>query len=228
MGVLGWRRAVLFSIVPSIFDIVAACIFIAAALEGWIAVIVFVTLGSYIPLTIYLTEWRTKYRRCAAICATSSPHTLLVLRLHSFWAYAVDQAKGQAGSSWWHAKNNLRCRDLNKFDNAKGARVTDALLNYETGGPSRKPALSCMCSELLRLSTWFSEPHLCELVMDPLEVGIPTLKRMSAMAQSSTSTTNSWSAATLQRPSTITSKLSTSALLCLVMAAQSHLHVQPP
>lgn len=59
----------LFSIVPQIFDIVAACIFIAAALEGWIAVIVFVTLGSYIPLTIYLTEWRTKYRRCAdALC----------------------------------------------------------------------------------------------------------------------------------------------------------------
>ena len=29
----------LFSTVPSIFDVVAACIFIAAALEGWIAVI---------------------------------------------------------------------------------------------------------------------------------------------------------------------------------------------
>ena len=29
----------LFSTVPSIFDIVAACIFNAAALEGWIAVI---------------------------------------------------------------------------------------------------------------------------------------------------------------------------------------------
>ncbi|KAK9823014.1 hypothetical protein WJX81_007044 [Elliptochloris bilobata] len=76
---------VLFSIVPQLFDIVAACIFIAAALEGWIAVIVFITLGSYILLTVYLTEWRTKYRR-----------------------------------------------DLNKYDNAKGARVTDALLNYET------------------------------------------------------------------------------------------------
>ena len=65
----------LFSIVPSIFDIVAACIFIAAALEGWIAVIVFVTLGSYIPLTIYLTEWRTKYRRRAAIRSSNLSHT---------------------------------------------------------------------------------------------------------------------------------------------------------
>ena len=58
-------RAVLFNIVPQLFDIVAACIFISAALEAWIAVIVFVTLGSYIPVTIFLTEWRVKHRRCA-------------------------------------------------------------------------------------------------------------------------------------------------------------------
>ena len=31
---------------------------------------------------------------------------------------------------------------MNKLDNAKGARVTDALLNYETGGPPRQPDLS--------------------------------------------------------------------------------------
>ena len=36
----------------------------------------------------------------------------------------------------------LGCRELNKLDNAKGARVTDALLNYETGGPPCKPVLS--------------------------------------------------------------------------------------
>ena len=57
--------AVLFNIVPQLFDIVAACIFISAALEPWIAVIVFITLGSYIPVTIVLTEWRVKFRRCA-------------------------------------------------------------------------------------------------------------------------------------------------------------------
>lgn len=87
----------LFSIVPSIFDIVAACIFIAAALEGWIAVIVFVTLGSYIPLTIYLTEWRTKYRRRAAICAPNSAHTLFILRSTRYGAYAVGQARDKQG-----------------------------------------------------------------------------------------------------------------------------------
>ena len=55
--------AVLFNIVPQLFDIVAACIFISTALEPWIAVIVFITLGSYIPVTIILTERRVKYRR---------------------------------------------------------------------------------------------------------------------------------------------------------------------
>ncbi|KAK9864361.1 hypothetical protein WJX84_009107 [Apatococcus fuscideae] len=76
---------VLFNIVPQMFDILAACIYIASVLEPWIAIIMFVTLASYLPLTIFLTEWRTRYRR-----------------------------------------------DMNKLDNAKDARATDALLNYET------------------------------------------------------------------------------------------------
>lgn len=46
-----------------LFDILAASVYISTALEPWIAVIVFFTLSSYIPLTIYLTEWRGKYRR---------------------------------------------------------------------------------------------------------------------------------------------------------------------
>ena len=58
--------AVLFSIVPQLFDVVAACIFISAELQVWIAVIVLITLGSYVPLTVILTEMRVKYRRCAA------------------------------------------------------------------------------------------------------------------------------------------------------------------
>ena len=56
----------LFSIVPQLFDVVAACIFISAELQVWIAVIVLITLGSYVPLTVILTEMRVKYRRCAA------------------------------------------------------------------------------------------------------------------------------------------------------------------
>ena len=55
--------AVLFSIVPQLFDVVAACIFISAELQVWIAIIVLITLGSYVPLTVILTELRVKYRR---------------------------------------------------------------------------------------------------------------------------------------------------------------------
>lgn len=36
----------------------------AMALQPWIAVIVFITLSGYIPMTIVLTEWRGKFRRC--------------------------------------------------------------------------------------------------------------------------------------------------------------------
>ncbi|KAK9835927.1 hypothetical protein WJX84_005950 [Apatococcus fuscideae] len=76
---------VIFSIAPQMLDILLACVYIASVLEPWIAIIMFVTLASYLPLTIYLTEWRTRFRR-----------------------------------------------DMNKLDNAKDARATDALLNYET------------------------------------------------------------------------------------------------
>jgi len=76
---------VLFSILPQLIDIVAASIYIAAALQPWIALILFVCLASYIPITILLTEWRGAMRK-----------------------------------------------DLNARDNVRAARVTDALLNYET------------------------------------------------------------------------------------------------
>jgi len=56
---------VIFNIGPQIFDIAAACVYLATALQPWIAVIVFVTLVSYIPVTIYFTEWRGNFRRQA-------------------------------------------------------------------------------------------------------------------------------------------------------------------
>jgi len=74
-----------FNIGPQIFDIMFASVFICFKLTPWVSAIVFVTLASYIPLTVILTEWRGKFRR-----------------------------------------------DMNAKDNAKGARATDALLNYET------------------------------------------------------------------------------------------------
>ncbi len=50
---------------PAAFDIAAASVYMAMALQPWIAVIVFVTLSAYIPMTIILTEWRSKFRRWA-------------------------------------------------------------------------------------------------------------------------------------------------------------------
>ncbi|WIA21925.1 hypothetical protein OEZ85_004292 [Tetradesmus obliquus] len=76
---------ILFSIAPQIVDMLAAATYLAGALEPWVALIVFVTIGSYIPLTIFVTEWRGNFRR-----------------------------------------------DMNKTENARSARVTDALLNWET------------------------------------------------------------------------------------------------
>lgn len=63
----------------------AAATYLAGALEPWVALIVFLTIGSYIPLTIIVTEWRGNFRR-----------------------------------------------DMNRTENARSARVTDALLNWET------------------------------------------------------------------------------------------------
>jgi len=65
-----------------IVDMFAAATYLAGALEPWVALIVFVTIGSYIPLTIIVTEWRGNFRR-----------------------------------------------EMNRTENARSARVTDALLN---------------------------------------------------------------------------------------------------
>ncbi|GFR40137.1 hypothetical protein Agub_g693, partial [Astrephomene gubernaculifera] len=54
---------ILFNVLPQIFDVLAAATYLAQALEPTIAIIVFFTVGSYIPLTIAITEWRAKLRR---------------------------------------------------------------------------------------------------------------------------------------------------------------------
>jgi ABC-type transport system involved in Fe-S cluster assembly fused permease/ATPase subunit len=54
---------VVFSIAPAVFDITVASAYMAVELQPWVAAVVFVTLSGYIPMTIYMTEWRGKYRR---------------------------------------------------------------------------------------------------------------------------------------------------------------------
>eukprot|EP00798_Chlamydomonas_sp_ICE-L_P028995 gene28995-32187_t len=73
---------ILFSIVPQLIDVFTASTYLA---QPAIAIIMFVTVASYMPITIIITEWR----------------------------------------------GNLR-REVNRTDQACSARVTDALINYET------------------------------------------------------------------------------------------------
>ncbi len=54
---------VLFSIAPTLVDIGVAVIYFIVAFDGWFGLIVFTTMISYILFTIYITEWRTKFRR---------------------------------------------------------------------------------------------------------------------------------------------------------------------
>ncbi|VDO06242.1 unnamed protein product [Rodentolepis nana] len=52
-----------FSIFPTIVDILVGVVYFITAFNYWYGLIVFITMGCYIVLTIIITEWRTKHRR---------------------------------------------------------------------------------------------------------------------------------------------------------------------
>ncbi|KAM0730260.1 ATP-binding cassette sub-family B member 6 [Formica fusca] len=54
---------ILFSIVPTLIDIIIAVIFFITAFNKWFGLIVFLTMILYIAATILITEWRTKFQR---------------------------------------------------------------------------------------------------------------------------------------------------------------------
>ena len=54
---------ILFNIAPTLVDIGIAVVYFVIAFDGWFGLIVFITMVGYILFTIYITEWRTKYRR---------------------------------------------------------------------------------------------------------------------------------------------------------------------
>ncbi|XP_011705031.1 PREDICTED: ATP-binding cassette sub-family B member 6, mitochondrial [Wasmannia auropunctata] len=54
---------ILFSIVPTIIDILVAVLFFITAFNKWFGLIVFTTMVLYIAATIAITEWRTKFQR---------------------------------------------------------------------------------------------------------------------------------------------------------------------
>uniref|UniRef100_A0A8C0H7T7 ATP binding cassette subfamily B member 6 (LAN blood group) n=1 Tax=Chelonoidis abingdonii TaxID=106734 RepID=A0A8C0H7T7_CHEAB len=54
---------IIFSIFPTIADIVIGIIYFSSAFSLWFGLIIFVCMSLYLTLTIIITEWRTKYRR---------------------------------------------------------------------------------------------------------------------------------------------------------------------
>ncbi|EFN54392.1 hypothetical protein CHLNCDRAFT_25066 [Chlorella variabilis] len=56
-------QAVLFNIGPQILDMIAACMFMAIKLQPWTAIIVTVTVVTYIPITFIITEYCGKVRK---------------------------------------------------------------------------------------------------------------------------------------------------------------------
>lgn len=54
---------IVFSIFPTIADIVIAIVYFCSFFNAWFGLIVFVCMSLYLALTIIITEWRTKYRR---------------------------------------------------------------------------------------------------------------------------------------------------------------------
>ncbi|KAK4877973.1 hypothetical protein RN001_010479 [Aquatica leii] len=54
---------IIFSITPTIVDILVAVIYFVTVFNGWFGLIVFVTMLLYIIVTIVVTEWRTKFQR---------------------------------------------------------------------------------------------------------------------------------------------------------------------
>lgn len=54
---------IVFSILPTFFDIAIAITYFISAFNPWFGLIVFICLTIYLVLTIVITEWRTKFRR---------------------------------------------------------------------------------------------------------------------------------------------------------------------
>ncbi|XP_061465354.1 ATP-binding cassette sub-family B member 6 [Rhineura floridana] len=54
---------IVFSIFPTIADIIIAIAYFTSIFSAWFGLIIFLCMSLYLALTIIMTEWRTKYRR---------------------------------------------------------------------------------------------------------------------------------------------------------------------
>ncbi|XP_044294026.1 ATP-binding cassette sub-family B member 6 [Varanus komodoensis] len=59
---------IVFSIFPTVADIIIAIVYFTSIFSAWFGLIIFLCMILYLALTIILTEWRTKYRREMNTC----------------------------------------------------------------------------------------------------------------------------------------------------------------
>jgi len=59
----GLLNYIIFSILPTMIDIVIAVVYFSTEFSLWFGLIVFITMVLYLTITIGVTEWRTKFRR---------------------------------------------------------------------------------------------------------------------------------------------------------------------
>ena len=52
-----------FNIIPTLIDIVIAIVFFSVAFNFWFGLIILIAMVLYLGITIFITEWRTKFRR---------------------------------------------------------------------------------------------------------------------------------------------------------------------
>ena len=62
-SITGILNYLIFSILPTFADLGVAIVYFVIAFDAWFGLIVFLTMSSYILVTIGMAEWRTKYRR---------------------------------------------------------------------------------------------------------------------------------------------------------------------
>merc|ERR1719447_1624679 len=89
-----------FNIFPTILDIVIAIIYFGISFNIWFGLIIIVTMSIYLATTIFITEWRTKFRRLMNTAdneqRTTSVDSLLnaeTVKYFSMEAYEVNKYK---------------------------------------------------------------------------------------------------------------------------------------
>lgn len=98
---------IVFSIFPTIADIVISIIYFSTYFNAWFGLIVFICMTLYLTLTIIITEWRTKYRR------------------------EMNQLDNKAKSKAVDSLLNFETVKYYNAENYEVSRFEDAILNYQ-------------------------------------------------------------------------------------------------